>query len=565
MRHWRELRHWAGALTAVILLSASVQPQAAAAQVGTAAASAEDIFTNSHVPRIQIDITAEGIAALRQTPRSPWGDDGERVRPKVKAVVREGGKVYSEVSVHLKGAAGSFQSIDDRPGFTLNFDKHIKGQTFYGLERISLNNSVQDPSLLNEAISRELFAAAGIPVPRAGHATVELNGRDLGVYVLTEAFNKQFLSRHFSSPKGNLYDGGFLRDITDELEKSSGPNPNDRSDLRQLAEAAMQENPTNRVARLNEVLDLDRFITYLALDVMLCDWDGYGMNRNNYRVYHDPGSDKIVFMPHGLDQMFGVMRANTGMSIFPRMSGLVAKAVLQTPATRERYRDRIAELANSLYNVETITNRVWKLAARVRPALAERRPDAVRSHEREVAALCRRIAERRQSIDKQLATPKPTLAFDTAGVARFEAWKSRADHGQPVLDEAAEFGKKMLRISAENGSCVGIWFTKVQLEPGDYRFEARIKSAGVIPDVGDRRGGAGLRISGPGRRFTQKVTGDTGWTDIGVDFKIQDLQSEFAFMTPVEGDAHDVELICELRAAKGQVWFDAGSLRLLRK
>ena len=40
-------------------------------------------------------------------------------------------------------------------------------------------------------------------------------------------------------------------------------------------------------------------------------WDDNGtmvaqrVESNNYRVYHDVTADKIVFFPHGMDQMFG--------------------------------------------------------------------------------------------------------------------------------------------------------------------------------------------------------------------------------------------------------------------
>ena len=30
----------------------------------------------------------------------------------------------------------------------------------------------------------------------------------------------------------------------------------------------------------------DRFLSFLATEVMLCHWDGYALNRNNFRVYH---------------------------------------------------------------------------------------------------------------------------------------------------------------------------------------------------------------------------------------------------------------------------------------
>src|SRR6185369_7291411 len=101
-------------------------------------------------------------AAMRN---SGWGR-GQR-RTSVKAKVKEGGRVYTNVAIHLKGAAGSFRPIDDNPGLTLNFDKFVHGQSFHGLDKFSLNNSVQDPSFLSEKICRELFEVAGVPVPRA--------------------------------------------------------------------------------------------------------------------------------------------------------------------------------------------------------------------------------------------------------------------------------------------------------------------------------------------------------------------------------------------------------------
>src|SRR5580765_2905598 len=253
---------------------AAGKPSGAKSKPATKPGTSDYVFTNDSVVRIKIEIPKDGMATLR---KYQWGWGGGGERQAVKATVREGETVYANVAVHLKGAAGSFQSIDQKPCLTLKFDKFVDGQRFHGLDKISLNNSVQDPSYLSEKICREMFEKAGVPVPRAGHATVELNGRALGLHVLTEGFDKQFLRRYFKNAKGNLYDGGFLTDITGELEKTSGANPKDRSDLKFLAEAASEPDPSKRLSRLEKVLDLDRFITYVAMDVMTCDWDGYAI------------------------------------------------------------------------------------------------------------------------------------------------------------------------------------------------------------------------------------------------------------------------------------------------
>jgi hypothetical protein len=114
--------------------------------------------------RINIEVTPSDVEKLRGYHWNGWR--GDRVeRPEVVATVREGGTVYTNVALHLKGAAGSFRPFDDKPALTLSFSRHGTNQQFHGYTKISLNNSVQDPSYLSEAISRELFEAAGVPVP----------------------------------------------------------------------------------------------------------------------------------------------------------------------------------------------------------------------------------------------------------------------------------------------------------------------------------------------------------------------------------------------------------------
>jgi len=49
------------------------------------------------------------------------------------------------------------------------------------------------------------------------------------------------------------------------------------------------------------------------MEIMLAHWDGYAQNRNNYRVFHDFDSGRLVFLPHGLDQMFGVVADASGV------------------------------------------------------------------------------------------------------------------------------------------------------------------------------------------------------------------------------------------------------------
>lgn len=525
----RIIQHAALALTCICLCAAE--------KTAKKSDPTEEFFASTNVLRIRIEIPPEGIERLSKY-QFQFGQQSER--ESVNATVREGNNVYTNVSLHLKGAAGSFRPITDNPAMTLNFDKNVANQRFHGLEKISLNNSVQDPTLVSEQLSRELFLKAGVPAARASHAVVELNGRPLGVYVLVEGFNKQFLKRHFKKSGGNLYDGGFLKDINADLALNSGKE-NDQSDRQRLLEAVQEPDIAKRVSRLEEVLDLDRFLTYVALDVMLWDWDGYSQNRNNWRLYHDPGTGKMTFIPHGLDQMFWKPEG----SILPQMQGMVSKAVLQAPELRARYFRKINELRASVFQPEAMTNRVRAIAAKVQPILAREDKEKAAEQERALTKFCDAIIRRTRSIDEQLANPIAPVKFDATGTFTLAKWESKKDFGRPNLQKEGD----TLRIAAADGSSIGTWNSKIWLEAGRYRVEGRMKTSGIVGDLGDSRPGAGVRF---GRKRPGKYESDsTDWKQIEQDFTVDDAMLE-------------VPVIVEFRGAAGEASFDSLKVRRLK-
>ncbi len=520
-----------------------------------------DLFSSGHLPRLSIELSRAEMSILKSY-HWQWGGNA-RERRDAKATVREGEIIYTNVSIHLKGSAGSFRPVDDKPSLTLNFDKFAPGQRFHGLKKIHLNNSVQDSSYLSEQICRELFLEAGVPTTRATHAKLELNGRDLGVYVLVEGWNKQFLKRHFNQSNGVLYDGGFAKEITFPLEVMSGDESTDRSDLEELADAAQklvsvprgldsrrrQELTRLAQARLEKILDLDRFISFIAMEALLAHADGYAMNRNNYRIYHDPQSGKFVFMPHGMDQMFGSWSSTPEHPIAPPMRGLIARVVMQMPEGRARYMARLGQLYTNVYQTDRILERMNELSARLRPLLAEGSIWSRPGQAHGVAELRRRIAERGKSIEAQLARSSAPLEFSQAGEVKLAGWERQTGRSTANYTEArGEDGHRLLKIKLQ-GSGYGSWRTQVLLEAGEYHFVGRAKVQGLAIDPSDTRSGVGLRLSG--YRLENRLLNDTDWTEIDYAFDVQGISN--------------IELICELKGMQGEAIFDANSLRLRRK
>ena len=130
-------------------------------------------------------------------------------------------------------------------------------------------------------------------------------------------------------------------------------------------------------------------------------------------------------------------------------------------------------------------------------------------------------------------------------------WQPKKDKGEPVQDQPKLEDKATLHIRADKGEVIASWRTTVLLDEGKYRLQAlaRASQVAALTNQLDRGNGAGLRVSGNKR--TQQLVGDAAWTQ---------LEHEFEVMPGGE----DKELVCELRARQGEVWFDASSLRLLR-
>lgn len=516
--------------------SATAKPSTAREEEPTARGhqaidNAATAFFAGPIQYFDIRIASDKMNSLRQQPRLP-----------VPATLRIGTNVFTKVAVHVKGAAGSTRSIDDNPALTISLDKWVSGQRFSGLDKFHLNNSVQDYSLLNESVASFLYLRAGVPTARSTHGVVTLNGRDLGVYVLKEGYNRSFLRRNYGSSSGNLYDGGFVQDIDRDLERDVGDGEDTHDDLHQLVAAVRTSDPIRRRALLEKQLEVKRFVAMAVIQGFTCDWDGYAQHHNNYRVFWNATTGRVNFIPHGMDQLF----EDGYRDVAPGWAGMVADAVFSDPTWNEEFWTQMEALvAPGLEDV--LKKHFATVHQRLDPVLAKR-PDEERSRrgamfEKERAIMAR-IAQVREQVSRH---PKP-VEFGASGWVSIGKWEERPGSGEVGFKLlTAKTGEQWLRLEAEQRASSGSWRTRMHLFPGRYVYSARVRTARVDPNNSDRMaGGAGIRISGsqPGIR----LKGDTEWQAVNYEFELT--------------EARDVEFVAELRAHAGEAIFDLSAMKL---
>ncbi len=383
-------------LLAAALLFAPNQP--AAAQADGGGHPGDPWFALDHVLDVAIEMAPVDWRRLRAqgpTNAGTYGGADCRAQPFAEAYswfaadVTVDGQRYGEVGVRKRGFIGSVSW--GKPSLKLGFDKFVDDQALGGvLRRINLNNSVQDDSLLSTCLAYHVFAAAGLPAPRCNYARVAVNGQDLGLYVHVEDIKRSLLGRVFADAGGNLYEGtlsDFRPEFRGTFEKETNRDAGDWSDVDAVVAALQDPSPAGLEA-LAAAVDLDRFLTFWAAEVLVRQGDGYVLSNNNYHVYREPGG-RFVFIPWGPDGTFTLAQ----WVIDAR--GAVAHRLYGERRWREAYATRLSELLDTVWDETELLRRSERMAAIVQ---AHARPDRRAAAARGADRVRRFIRERRAGL-----------------------------------------------------------------------------------------------------------------------------------------------------------------------
>ncbi len=311
----------------------------------------DDAF-GTRIHDMEIVLDAEAMDAL-SADRFEW----------VQGVVQIGELRYAPVEIRLKSLNGSRRELDQKPGFKIDLDGGLRWK---GLTSLTLNNMVQDPTYLREHLAYMLYRESGVPAPRVAWVHLRVNGVDHGLSLLVESADEAFLSRWYEDPTGALYEGSAGVDLVQgdvwRFEYDQGPDPDDRSDLSALV-AALDAPPDDAgIANLEALVNLDEVITHLAVESVALHWDGY-RNANNYRLYHDPVSDRFELLPWGADEAFDRVLYDPWSG-----GGRLAIFCLSNAGCRARYEAALVEAANRA-DALGLTDEALGVEAWLRPAI----------------------------------------------------------------------------------------------------------------------------------------------------------------------------------------------------
>ncbi len=340
--------------------------------VGNALAAEPDFFSRERLHEVRITLPATEWETLRaehpdfvaQIGPARTNGRAARVYLNHRGSVEFDGIVLPDVAVRKKGFIGSVSRF--RPSLNLEFAAFADGRKIGGLAKLSANNNQQDPGNIRQCVAYDVFRAAGIAAPRASLARVSVNGESLGIYTLVEPVDRGFAGREFGPGGGGLWEGT-LTDFRPEwlrmLEPKAGTRKKDGRILGEVAAILARTNAPLDLDGLAARVDLDRFVTFWATEVLIGHWDGYANNVNNYFVHRRGSDGRLVFVPWGADSCLGAREGFVppGAPDSVRATGFLARRLYEDPVWRERYRTRLRGLLDTVWKEEALVAGITRL------------------------------------------------------------------------------------------------------------------------------------------------------------------------------------------------------------
>lgn len=163
------------------------------------AAYAEKLFDKSYIHTINIE-----------TDQNNWQSmiDNASAEEYISCNVNIDGTVLNNVGVRPKGntSLSNVKSLDsERYSLKLEFDKYESGTNYYGLDKLCLNNIIQDNTYMKDYFSFVMMNEMGVDSPLVSYISLKVNGEEKGLYLAVEAVEEAFAKRVYGNDSGQIY------------------------------------------------------------------------------------------------------------------------------------------------------------------------------------------------------------------------------------------------------------------------------------------------------------------------------------------------------------------------
>lgn len=362
------------------------------------------------------------------------------------------GESYKNVGIRTKGntSLSTVKTLgSERYSFKIEFDHYDSSKSYYGLDKLSLNNLIQDSTMMKDYLTYTMMNEFGVNSSLCSYVYITVNGADWGLYLAVEGVEEAFLERNYGYDYGELYkpdsqsmgggrgnggynaNGGFgvggeggmeasdvkLQYIDDELGSYSNIWDNAKTDITEADKnrliASLKK--LSNYEDIDSVVDVEQVIRYFVVHNYVCNGDSYtGSMVHNYYLYEKDG--KLAMIPWDYNLAFGTFGGESATEVIntpidtPVYGGSSDRPMLNWIYESEEYTQLYHKYFSEFLSNVDIDSIIYDAYALIKDYVAKD-PTAFYSYdefELGIETLGQFCTLRRQSIEMQLENDETT-------------------------------------------------------------------------------------------------------------------------------------------------------------
>lgn len=364
--------------------SATQSTRITARHPGSSTVDYWSLFNPTKVRRIDLQVTEQNWERM-------WADPGSKVEVEADAVVF--GIPVNRIGLSMKGN-GSLGGSGAKKSWKLDINAFVPRQDFENLSMLLLHNNFGDESMLREALAYEMLRFSGANAAFTAFVEVWIDIVDdarppeyWGVYTMVERPDRTYLANRFGSGNddGNLYkaDAWFEEgaadlayygpDITDypmprgrlayrKMPDETEIDHRDILELTRVIDGVEYRMPEDFATALEQVLDVDSYLRYLAATFLHLNLDSYPYTGNNYYLYHNPDTGLFEWLAWDENSSWGLFGGSYDFPLFGAERSLgpleyapLFEKVFEVERYRVTYEAYVDLLVRSWFNEADLT------------------------------------------------------------------------------------------------------------------------------------------------------------------------------------------------------------------
>jgi len=208
---------------------------------------------------------------------------------------------YDKITFKLGGTSSR---IFGKSGYNIK----IRGKKdLHGRTQIKIRPDAREATFLRTKLASDIHHRLGLPTISANYVTLYINDEYMGFYILEDAIKKSWIEYEYGDEKTtSLYECKSTgNDLSVKVSGRKCTNENDEvTDNSELIELLTVFDNATTVEEIEEVFDVELFLTEMAYEFLAGSWDHFLIYGHNYYLYK-PKNDKWKYLITDFDGDFG--------------------------------------------------------------------------------------------------------------------------------------------------------------------------------------------------------------------------------------------------------------------